>query len=169
MDENTLSYLNIQFTKSHTDGVLIASLIPQRWQSQDQSQFQRSFYMCTPLKMRCVAILSHGNGQPMQGTPSMTPQCSPLPTLGGSRRYLKTAATSAMCYSPALHETSQRSLSWIKGLPAPKTHHMRARTAQNAHCWGHFFHEWCQGKALVSSLVKQSLGRTLEMTQPGIL
>lgn len=34
---------------------------------------------------------------------------------------------------------------------------------------GNFFHEWCQGKALLSSPVKQSLGKTLGMTQPGIL
>lgn len=119
MDENTLSYLNIQFTKSHTDGVLIASLIPQRWQSQDQSQFQRSFCMCTPLKIRCVATLSHGNGQPMKGIPSMTPRCSPLhPSHLGWVKEIS-GDSSNLCYV-LLWVLSEKS-SLDKGIASPKS------------------------------------------------
>lgn len=84
MDESTLSYLNIQFTRSHTGRVLIASVILRRWQSQACSWLRRSSSMHMSLKMGYVATLSHGNRQPLQGTPSMIPICSPLhPTLEG--------------------------------------------------------------------------------------
>lgn len=122
MDENTLSYRNIQFTKSHTDDVLIASLIPQRWQSQDHSQFQRSFCMCTPLKMRCAAPLSHGNGQPMQGTPSMTPRCSPLHPSHLGRVKEISGDSSNLCYvllSGLTWDLSEKS-SLDKGIASPK-------------------------------------------------
>lgn len=45
MDESTLSYLSIQFSRSHTSRLLIASLTPQWWQSQALFLAQKFLYV----------------------------------------------------------------------------------------------------------------------------
>lgn len=149
MDGSTLFYLNIQFTRSHTGEVLIASLILQRWQSQVCSWLRRNFFMCMSLKMGYVATLSHGNRQPLQCTPSMIPLVLlfiPLWKDTGVKEMIsKDSSNHSYCgCSPALHWTLQWRLTWIKGLPPQKAHQVtdvpsgvgEARTAQTLCCWG---------------------------------
>lgn len=107
MDESALSYLNIQFTRSHAGRVLIASLILQRWQSQACSWLRRSFSTCTSLKTGRVGTLSHSNRQSLWGIPSVTLLCFPLhPTLEG-----------LCCWGDAIWRQQQCLLPWLLTSP----------------------------------------------------
>lgn len=84
MDERALSYLNIQFTRSHTGRVL--NRIPDPAEMTKPSLFLAQEKLLYVSIFEYVATLSHGDRQPLQGTPSVIHLCS---------HHLEAAATMA--------------------------------------------------------------------------